>query len=156
MARQLRIQYAGAVYHVMNRGDRREEIFRDAPARRRWPPRRPSRWAHWFGRRGGCPRPRGRHPLAGRDCVPPNSGAGGHGREVSQAVRLVHGTRAPAVQEAQDAGAAHAIAAARRRLAALHRRRLALLSGAEFCQQSFAVGRVEQFLQPGGPFLGRQ
>jgi putative transposase len=29
MARQLRIQYQGAIYHVMSRGDRREEIFRD-------------------------------------------------------------------------------------------------------------------------------
>ena len=29
MARQLRSQYEGAIYHVMNRGDRREEIFRD-------------------------------------------------------------------------------------------------------------------------------
>jgi REP element-mobilizing transposase RayT len=27
MARQLRIQYKGAIYHVLNRGDRREEIF---------------------------------------------------------------------------------------------------------------------------------
>ncbi len=29
MARKLRIQYAGAVYHVMNRGDRRKTIFED-------------------------------------------------------------------------------------------------------------------------------
>ena len=29
MARQVRIQYAGALYHVMARGDRREAIFRD-------------------------------------------------------------------------------------------------------------------------------
>jgi len=27
--RQLRIQYEGAIYHLMSRGDRREEIFRD-------------------------------------------------------------------------------------------------------------------------------
>ena len=27
MARKLRIEYPGAVYHVMNRGDRRESIF---------------------------------------------------------------------------------------------------------------------------------
>ncbi len=27
MARKLRIQYPGAIYHVMNRGDRREAIF---------------------------------------------------------------------------------------------------------------------------------
>jgi putative transposase len=25
----LRIEYPGAIYHVMNRGDRREPIFRD-------------------------------------------------------------------------------------------------------------------------------
>ena len=30
MARKLRIQYPGAIYHVMNRGDRRERIFADA------------------------------------------------------------------------------------------------------------------------------
>lgn len=29
MARKLRIQYPGAIYHVMNRGDRREPIFND-------------------------------------------------------------------------------------------------------------------------------
>ena len=29
MPRKLRLEYAGAIYHVMNRGDRREEIFRD-------------------------------------------------------------------------------------------------------------------------------
>jgi len=29
MARKLRVQYPGAVYHVMNRGDRREAIFVD-------------------------------------------------------------------------------------------------------------------------------
>jgi putative transposase len=29
MARKLRLQYPGAVYHVMSRGDRREAIFRD-------------------------------------------------------------------------------------------------------------------------------
>jgi REP element-mobilizing transposase RayT len=29
MARKLRVEYPGAVYHVMNRGDRREAIFRD-------------------------------------------------------------------------------------------------------------------------------
>jgi hypothetical protein len=29
MARKLRVQYPGAVYHVMNRGDRREAIFHD-------------------------------------------------------------------------------------------------------------------------------
>src|SRR5882724_2100549 len=29
MARQLRIQYDGAIYHLLSRGDRREEIFRD-------------------------------------------------------------------------------------------------------------------------------
>ena len=29
MARKLRIEYAGAIYHVLNRGDRREDIFKD-------------------------------------------------------------------------------------------------------------------------------
>jgi REP element-mobilizing transposase RayT len=29
MARKLRVEYAGAIYHVMNRGDRREAIFKD-------------------------------------------------------------------------------------------------------------------------------
>jgi hypothetical protein len=29
MARELRVEYAGAVYHLVNRGDRREPIFRD-------------------------------------------------------------------------------------------------------------------------------
>jgi REP element-mobilizing transposase RayT len=29
MPRKLRLEYGGAVYHVMNRGNRRENIFRD-------------------------------------------------------------------------------------------------------------------------------
>jgi len=29
MARKLRVEYPGAVYQVMSRGDRREPIFRD-------------------------------------------------------------------------------------------------------------------------------
>jgi len=29
MPRRLRIEYPGAIYHVINRGDRREDIFRD-------------------------------------------------------------------------------------------------------------------------------
>ena len=29
MARKIRVQYPGAIYHVMNRGDRREPIFHD-------------------------------------------------------------------------------------------------------------------------------
>jgi len=33
MARKLRVEYPGAVYHVMNRGDRREPIFHDAADR---------------------------------------------------------------------------------------------------------------------------
>ena len=35
MARKLRIQYPGAIYHVMNRGDRREAIFADDADRER-------------------------------------------------------------------------------------------------------------------------
>jgi len=33
MARKLRIQYPGAIHHVMNRGDYGEEIFDDDPDR---------------------------------------------------------------------------------------------------------------------------
>ncbi|MCS6771295.1 MAG: transposase, partial [Kiritimatiellae bacterium] len=29
MARKIRVEYPGAIYHVMNRGDRREPIFWD-------------------------------------------------------------------------------------------------------------------------------
>jgi REP element-mobilizing transposase RayT len=36
MARKLRIQYPGAIYHVMNRGDHREAIFRDDQDRHRF------------------------------------------------------------------------------------------------------------------------
>ena len=36
MARKLRLQYPGAVYHVMNRGDRREDIFVDDQDRERF------------------------------------------------------------------------------------------------------------------------
>jgi hypothetical protein len=36
MLRQPRIEYAGAIYHVMNRGDWREDIFRDDADRERF------------------------------------------------------------------------------------------------------------------------
>ena len=36
MARKLRIQYPGAIYHVMNRGDRQEPIFQDDDDRERF------------------------------------------------------------------------------------------------------------------------
>ncbi len=36
MARKLRVEYPGAIYHVMNRGDRREPIFRDDQDRQRF------------------------------------------------------------------------------------------------------------------------
>jgi hypothetical protein len=36
MARKLRVEYPGAVYHAMNRGDRRERIFRDVADRQRF------------------------------------------------------------------------------------------------------------------------
>jgi hypothetical protein len=29
MPRKLRVEYPGAIYHLINRGDRREDIFRD-------------------------------------------------------------------------------------------------------------------------------
>ena len=34
MARKLRVEYAGAIYHLMNRGDRREPIVQDDRDRR--------------------------------------------------------------------------------------------------------------------------
>jgi putative transposase len=36
MARKLRVEYPGAIYHVMNRGDRRELIFLDEEDRQRF------------------------------------------------------------------------------------------------------------------------
>jgi len=36
MARKLRVEYAGAIYHVVNRGDRRQPIFRDEADRERF------------------------------------------------------------------------------------------------------------------------
>lgn len=36
MARKLRVQYPGAIYHVINRGDRREPIFKDEADRKRF------------------------------------------------------------------------------------------------------------------------
>lgn len=36
MPRKLRLQYPGAIYHLMNRGDRREKIFKDDQDRRRF------------------------------------------------------------------------------------------------------------------------
>ena len=36
MARQLRVEYAGGIYHVLNRGDRREPIFKDDEDRLRF------------------------------------------------------------------------------------------------------------------------
>ena len=36
MPRKLRVQYPGAIYHLMNRGDRREDIFEDDQDRRRF------------------------------------------------------------------------------------------------------------------------
>ena len=36
MARKLRVQYPGAVYHVLNRGDRRERIYCDDHDRQRF------------------------------------------------------------------------------------------------------------------------
>ncbi len=36
MARPLRIEYPGAIYHVLSRGDRREAIVRDDADRQCW------------------------------------------------------------------------------------------------------------------------
>jgi len=36
VARKLRVEYPGAIYHLINRGDRREPIFRDDEDRERF------------------------------------------------------------------------------------------------------------------------
>jgi hypothetical protein len=36
MPRELRIEYPGAIYHVLNRGDQREDIFLDAEDRHKF------------------------------------------------------------------------------------------------------------------------
>ena len=36
MARKLRVEYEGAIYHVLNRGDRRELVFLDDEDRQRF------------------------------------------------------------------------------------------------------------------------
>jgi hypothetical protein len=36
MGRKIRVEYAGAIYHVMNRGNRRQPIFRDDEDRQRF------------------------------------------------------------------------------------------------------------------------
>src|SRR5258708_32632609 len=36
MARKVRVEYPGAIYHIMNRGDRREPIFKDDADRQRF------------------------------------------------------------------------------------------------------------------------
>ena len=36
MARKLPVEYSGAIYYVMNRGDRREPMFKDDEDRRRF------------------------------------------------------------------------------------------------------------------------
>ena len=38
LSRKLRIEYPGALYHVMNRGDQREDIFRDDQDRQKFLP----------------------------------------------------------------------------------------------------------------------
>ena len=49
MPRKLRIEYPGATYHVMNRGNHREDIFLDDEDRQRfWP-----LWARPAKRRSG-------------------------------------------------------------------------------------------------------
>ena len=36
MARKARVEFAGALHHLLDRGDRREAIFRDEPDRARF------------------------------------------------------------------------------------------------------------------------
>jgi hypothetical protein len=70
MARELRIQYPGAIYHVINRGDRREPIFNDDHDRTRfletiaetcaktgWPSMPGASWAIIFISSSRRPRP---------------------------------------------------------------------------------------------------
>jgi len=56
MARKLRVQYPGTIYHLMNRGDRREPNFRDDHDRQRfhepWGKLAPRRAGHaWIAHR---------------------------------------------------------------------------------------------------------
>ena len=53
MPRKLRIEFEGAIYHVMNRGDRREPIFRSWPGAYRAVsrPAARSRCRNWPGER---------------------------------------------------------------------------------------------------------
>ncbi len=37
MPRKLRVEYPGAIYHLMNRGDRREAIFKNDEDRKLFP-----------------------------------------------------------------------------------------------------------------------
>lgn len=36
MARKARVEFAGAIYHLLDRGDRREAVFKDDVGRRRF------------------------------------------------------------------------------------------------------------------------
>ena len=80
MARKLRIEFAGALYHVMNRGDRREPIFKDDADRElfldtlwrrpvefllEWPSRR-SRYRVNAGLNAAMPLALGKGPAAAR------------------------------------------------------------------------------------------
>jgi len=49
MSRKLRIEYPGAMYHVMNRGTNAEDIFRDDHDRQKFLPR----WARLASRPSG-------------------------------------------------------------------------------------------------------
>jgi len=56
MARKLRVQYEGAIYHLINRGDRRELIFKDDKDRELFletsakPVRKPIGESRWYTR----------------------------------------------------------------------------------------------------------
>ena len=74
MARKLRIEYAGAVYHVMNRGDRREPILLEAADYPRFL-KTPTSWAGTDGSGGATgatmgPRDAGAGRLGGRGLGP--------------------------------------------------------------------------------------
>jgi hypothetical protein len=75
MARRLRIQHPGAMYHVMNRGDQREAIFRDGEDRERFlvQPRNATQFGQGTQepqRLGAAePQPNSEHPMNRRDAT---------------------------------------------------------------------------------------
>jgi hypothetical protein len=90
MARKLRVEYPGAIYHVMNRGDRREPIFKDELDRRRFimaAPRTVAAGKCREERDGGRLKPQWAASMSGgiaTVCLPPIGG----GRAPSRSARV--------------------------------------------------------------------